>query len=424
MSHEPSGSSAPQNTCKFFLRGTCRYGSNCFYSHDIPQNQEKITKSICQYFLKGNCLFGDECFNLHTYPENSETNDQFNSNIINRFSNLKFVEANLTDDSSVITAEESISTPASYYEALTGKKLNLNENLNNLDLSMFDQTYIEYLKKQQNSSQHNQILLCPYFEKQLECPFTSCTYIHGDLCDICNLACLHPFDSQQRETHRKECLKQMENEMEEAFAVQRSSERPCGICMEVVWQKEKPNDRRFGILENCNHCFCLQCIRQWRSSKAYENKIVKACPECRVKSDYVTPSKFWFDNEDDKKKIINEYKTNLGKTECKYFKRGDGTCPFGNKCFYLHRNKDGSIAQLPDPTRRRRINRFGDSELYSDLIDIGFDLDNDEDDSSDYYDTDDDDDFNMYMYLRQNMFDDLDDSDFLEFASDLFNLFN
>ncbi len=102
--------------------------------------------------------------------------------------------------------------------------------------------------------------------------------------------------------------------MEEAFAIQRSSEKCCGICMEVVWQKEHDVDKRFGILENCNHVFCLECIRKWRASKSYENKIVKACPECRVKSDFVTPSRYWFDEKDEqsKKNIIKDYKAKLG----------------------------------------------------------------------------------------------------------------
>jgi E3 ubiquitin-protein ligase makorin len=27
--------------------------------------------------------------------------------------------------------------------------------------------------------------------------------------------------------------------------------------------------------------------------------------------------------------------------ECKYFNKGVGECPFGNKCFYKHADKDG-----------------------------------------------------------------------------------
>jgi E3 ubiquitin-protein ligase makorin len=49
----------------------------------------------------------------------------------------------------------------------------------------------------------------------------------------------------------------------------------CGICMEVVYEKANPSERRFGILSNCNHTYCLKCIRKWRSAKQFESKIIK-----------------------------------------------------------------------------------------------------------------------------------------------------
>lgn len=243
----------------------------------------------------------------------------------------KLVFKNLTDNdnqnnisnSNEYNSEESNKlTPESFYEAVTGKKLSNHVYEENIDeMNMFDENYAEYLKRRSLINNNNidlstsNSVMCPYFEKLLDCPFgENCYYIHGAFCDMCNTACLNPFDLTQQEEHKKECMKLIEKEMEEAFAVQRSSEKCCGICMEVVWEKEKIEDRRFGIMENCNHTFCLPCIRKWRSSKSYENKIVKACPECRVKSDYVTPSRYWFDEKDEesKKQIIKEYKDKLG----------------------------------------------------------------------------------------------------------------
>ena len=34
----------------------------------------------------------------------------------------------------------------------------------------------------------------------------------------------------------------------------------------------------------------------------------RSCPECRVKSDFVTPSKYWVDEKEDKLKLIESYK--------------------------------------------------------------------------------------------------------------------
>ena len=44
-----------------------------------------------------------------------------------------------------------------------------------------------------------------------------------------------------------------------------SSQVECGICLERVLSKVNPADRRFGLL-NCDHAFCLKCIRGWRAN--------------------------------------------------------------------------------------------------------------------------------------------------------------
>ena len=56
------------------------------------------------------------------------------------------------------------------------------------------------------------------------------------------------------------------------------------------------------------------------------------------------------------------------KIHCKFFKRGDGLCPFGSKCFYLHVDKHGQPIQLGPPRRRQRINARGELENFSDLL--------------------------------------------------------
>jgi hypothetical protein len=53
---------------------------------------------------------------------------------------------------------------------------------------------------------------------------------------------------------------------------------------------------------------------------------------------------------------------------CKFFKRGEGLCPFGSKCFYLHVDKYGQPVQLGPPRRRQRINADGELENFSDVL--------------------------------------------------------
>jgi len=70
----------------------------------------------------------------------------------------------------------------------------------------------------------------------------------------------------------------------------------CGICLEDVAKKSEKH-RRFGLLLNCSHCFCLDCLRQWRATKlqdgggfaAAPSETNKCCPTCRAKSDYIIP---------------------------------------------------------------------------------------------------------------------------------------
>ncbi|EQL34362.1 hypothetical protein BDFG_03720 [Blastomyces dermatitidis ATCC 26199] len=72
-------------------------------------------------------------------------------------------------------------------------------------------------------------------------------------------------------------------------------EEPCGICMETPTV--------FGLLVNCDHVFCLSCIRSWRSSvgtsaedmintpdSRVPRQTTKTCPLCRTKSEFVVPS--------------------------------------------------------------------------------------------------------------------------------------
>ncbi|KAL6072054.1 hypothetical protein STEG23_002103 [Scotinomys teguina] len=102
----------------------------------------------------------------------------------------------------------------------------------------------------------------------------SCAYPHGEICDMCGQQALHPWDAAQQEAHRRACVEAHERDMELSFAVQRSMDKVCGICMEVVYEKADPSDRRFGILFSCNHTFCLKCIRRWRSATQFENRII------------------------------------------------------------------------------------------------------------------------------------------------------
>lgn len=193
-------------------------------------------------------------------------------------------------------------------------------------------------------------VLCPYFENSGVCMLPDCPYEHGELCELCGKFCLNPADKEQQRLHNVDCIKQHELDMEHSFAIQRSKDKICGICLEVIL--EKPGrEQRFGILPNCNHIFCLECIRTWRKAKNFENKIKRGCPTCRISSDFVCPSIVWVEGREEKDKLINDYKKACNTTHCKHFKQGSGKCPFGNKCFYKHALPTGQLVDVGGPSR-------------------------------------------------------------------------
>lgn len=58
-------------------------------------------------------------------------------------------------------------------------------------------------------------------------------------------------------------------------AIRQSKNVTCGICMDKVYEKLDPKNHVFGILPNCNHSFCLQCIMTWRKTKDFGLDVVK-----------------------------------------------------------------------------------------------------------------------------------------------------
>jgi len=157
----------------------------------------------------------------------------------------------------------------------------------------------------------------------------------------------------------------------------RSTKAECGICFEVVMDK----NRRFGLMPGCDHPFCLECILAWRAKgKDMDNpsELAKSCPTCRRESLFVIPSVIFCTGQL-KDKMSEQYKGSLRSTRCKYFSN-KGNCPFGKDCFYAHINPDGTTAdsskmQNVVTTNRSKKGYYRDasSVLFVDLAE-GMDL--------------------------------------------------
>lgn len=127
--------------------------------------------------------------------------------------------------------------------------------------------------------------------------------------------------------------------IEEMEAFLQSKNVTCGICMDKVYEKTDPRNHVFGILPNCNHSFCLQCIMTWRKTKDLGPDVVKwvsvifkhltahddtwgkdltwhqclmifflrSCPQCRVRSAFYVPNKHWVEGQA-KESVIAAFK--------------------------------------------------------------------------------------------------------------------
>jgi E3 ubiquitin-protein ligase makorin len=54
----------------------------------------------------------------------------------------------------------------------------------------------------------------------------------------------------------------------------------------------------------------------------------------------------WVTDPAEKDAIVERYKLKLKSIDCKHFKFGDNTCPFGASCFYRHQYRDGTLEEL------------------------------------------------------------------------------
>ncbi|NWW92748.1 MKRN1 ligase, partial [Rhynochetos jubatus] len=350
---------------RYFMHGVCKEGDNCRYSHDLSTSQSAM---VCRYYQRGCCAYGDRCRYEHTKPLKQEELTDINPDaemypsVSSDFASLpetvEEILAEIEDETADLAAagvgaEDWVNA----VEFVPGQPYCGRAAPSCAEAPLQEMVIEEEEYDKQQADVEIKKELCPYAAVG-ECRYgENCVYIHGDVCDMCGLQVLHPIDAAQRSQHIKSCIEAHEKDMELSFAVQRSKDMVCGICMEVVYEKANPSERRFGILSNCNHTYCLKCIRKWRSAKQFESKIIKSCPECRITSNFVIPSEYWVEEKEEKQKLIQKYKEAMSNKPCRYFDEGRGSCPFGGNCFYKHAYPDGRREEPQRPKAQRR-NRF------------------------------------------------------------------
>ncbi|GJV76211.1 putative RING-type E3 ubiquitin transferase C3H69, partial [Tanacetum coccineum] len=313
--------------CKFFAHGACLKGEHCEFSHDWkdPAN------NVCTFYQKGACVYGSRCRYDHVkvaqpkvqaYASSSAYPYQFGvSEPVSETANPGVIGELSASSRPYIASAQSV------WGEVTGE----NELLNDVVV-------------QARSTNPADFVMCS-FAAAGDCPRgENCPHVHGDLCPTCRKECLHPFRPDEREEHKRMCEKKHKH----LDALKHSQEIECSVCLERVFTKPTA-ERKFGILSECDHPFCISCIRNWRSSSPTSgmdvNSALRSCPICRKLSYFVIPSVIWYATKDEKQEIVDSYKARLRSIDCRHFDFGNGACPFGTSCFYKHAYRDGSLEE-------------------------------------------------------------------------------
>ena len=138
----------------------------------------------------------------------------------------------------------------------------------------------------------------------------------------------------------------------------------CEICSEDVFQRGS----KFGLLENCDHVFCLACIREWRNQKEKQDRLnLRKCPICRVDSFVIIPALHYMTGQA-KASEKSKYCQHLSMIPCKNFDNGKGSCPFGTSCLYFHAGTTAVdsfvLLKGADGTRTKKHSQLSDFLRY------------------------------------------------------------
>lgn len=339
---------------EWLLQSDCSRGSNCIFIH---ANMRDIT--LCdaltdeEVFVKGSYNQGwqrkfknkrgkpQRHFNTkQNANRDNNTSNRYNTRTNSRLQRQNEANAPSTSTNQHVSPNAASSSTGACKKIKNGKKYS--QHLFTSNTSESEDENSKNLPNIQHSVQKDWINSCEFVPLNVKNSISKNEKDKKNECKLVEAATKHAPAKEKKDS-------------EAAGALPDTQEKVCGICFEEILKKT-PYERRFGILPNCNHCFCLSCIRKWRQAKQFENNIIRACPECRVTSDFVCPSSYWVETKSAKEELINNYKQALSKKDCKYFRNGNGSCPFGNKCFYRHALTNGTKVDVGPPPSQRYEN--------------------------------------------------------------------
>ncbi|KAM4795848.1 putative E3 ubiquitin-protein ligase makorin-1 [Rhinophrynus dorsalis] len=316
-----------------FSRGFCRWGQNCRFSHERKSSQ------ICRHFQNGFCGYGEKCSFQHlpTSCQPPSTPHYYAGRRVSEPCILPHIEEHRVGRRGSEPAVPPVHTVGAERE----------------DSSLLP-------------DRENWALAAEFVPR------------HAGLVRSISSPTLQNKESADESGHcekRNSTLQILHSKGDSDLQYERSRDVICGICMDKVYDKQVAEERVFGILPNCSHAYCVGCIKRWRKTRDFQNEVIKGCPQCRIKSSYFIPHKYWIGEPTEKLKLIENFKAKTSKIRCRFFLRGNGHCPFKSECIYLHELPSGHQRRRRRDQRRRSASALS----YSRLAGIFEDFDDDED---------------------------------------------
>lgn len=283
--------------CKFYARGACLKGEQCDFAHERKDTAVDVPgQQICTYYQKGLCAYGSRCRYKHVKASQASSSANGRQSLVS-----DSVAAHTTQgaSSSWVPKSTKVSPFDKHARSLQRKH---HDFLGNGDIG----------ESSASSAIPSEHLFCSF--AAANCPLgDKCSRVHGNQCLYCRKYCLHPTDRRVKENHLRTC----EKKEKYLQVLKDSQEIECNVCLERVLSKPKPSECKFGLLPECDHAFCISCIRNWRSSAPTSGmdinnntNTVRTCPVCRKLSYFVIPSGIWYSTKEEKQEIIDNYKAN------------------------------------------------------------------------------------------------------------------
>ncbi|XP_060787974.1 makorin, ring finger protein, 4 isoform X2 [Neoarius graeffei] len=333
------GSHLGRRICRQFVNGSCRFGPHCSYLHEYPAVP---LVQVCRYFQKGGCWFGENCRYLHIAGPDSGASGA-------RRGSAPVVNASLPGHVSADRwgSEPSLNAPGAYNWRRASEPL-----VTSLSYQQTSQRPTTGIAEEEEHAVLEAGSILPQQEEGLQ-PQESDGLGPRLPCNSADEATVNAASDEATVNAASDVQEKTDSKTDQqgvpllesgatasvaqgqSEAYNQSKDVFCGICMDKVYEKGTVRERRFGILPNCSHAFCLSCIMTWRKTKDFQEEVIKACPQCRVKSPFYIPSKYWVCEGEPKEALIASFKEKSSKIKCNFFMR-HGCCPFASECIFSH----------------------------------------------------------------------------------------